>query len=176
MTLIGNEVINIVGVDGAGHPAGVPNTISVTNLTNFEGSGVLAASVSATSNITLAAITGLPSFNLFAGGSYIFDLYISVTNNASGGLKLAFGGTATASVFSADTWAYNTTTLAAQGVITSLASSLVAYTGSVTTLNITGSINCLASGTFFLQFAQNASFATATTINAGSNMWLDRLA
>lgn len=174
MALTGNEIIGTLqGLDGSGKPAATTQNITLTALTNFEGSAVVALAASATSNTTLAQIG--PTFNLVAGGSYMFDLYLSVTNNASGGLKLAFGGTATSSVFSADTWAYNTTTLAAQGVITSLASNLVAYTGAVTTVNITGSLNCLAAGTLFVQFAQNASFATATTINAGSNMWLDRL-
>lgn len=174
MALTGNEIIHITGIDGAGHTAAIPNPTTLTALTNFESSFIIGAAASATSNTTLAQVGS--AFNLVAGGQYIFDIYLSLSANVSGGVKLAFGGTATASLLSADTWAYNTTTVAAQGNITSLASNLVALTGALTTVNITGSLIAATAGTLFLQFSQNASFATATTINAGSNFWIDRLA
>ena len=173
--LTGNEIFQVQGLDSAGRPAAVTEQITLTGLTNFENSWVVPTAQSVTSSTTLVPLTA-NVFNLLAGAQYMFDIYLSVTNGASGGLKVQFGGTTTVTTLSADTWAYSTTTLAAQGVITSLASNLVAYTGTVTTVNITGSIIPATSGTFFLQFAQNVSNGTATTINAGSNFWVDRLA
>jgi len=181
-TATGNEFINnIQGLQANGQIAAINEQATLVQLTNFEGSMYQATAQSATSNTTLAPITftspvtGASSFAVVAGGVYIMDIYVSVTNGASGGLKLAFGGTATATLLSTDIWAYNGTTLAAQGVINSLASTLVAYTGSVTTVNVTGTFVAATSGTLLLQFAQNASNATATTINAGSNFWIDRI-
>jgi hypothetical protein len=115
------------------------------------------------------------SVNLQAAGVYVFDVYLSVTNGASGGLKLQFTGTATATTLSADTWAYNTATVVAQSNIIALSSNLMAYTGSVTTVNITGTTSTATAGTFALSFSQNVSNATATTLNPGSNFWVDRL-
>ena len=173
VTPIGNEIILINSPDGAGHPSAVTSPATVTSLVNFSGSTTLAAATSATSNTTLA-LTGLVT-TVQAGGTYIFDIYLSVTNNASGGLKIAPGGTATATSFAADTWFYNTTTVAAQANITALASNFAALTGAVTTVNVTGTILVNAGGTFGLQFAQNASFGTATTLNIGSYLWMERV-
>ena len=170
----GNEILQqVIGVQTNGQPSGQTQSLTLTQLTNFEGSTSITTAQSVTTSTTLVS-SGM-SVNLISGATYVFDLYVSVTNGSSGGLKLAFGGTATATSISADTWAYNTTTLAAQGVITSLASNLVAYTGSVTTVNVTGTIQCSGSGTFNLSFAQNVSNGTATTLNVGSNFWVDRL-
>ena len=172
---LGNELVYIQGLDGAGNLAAGTEPFTLTQLTNFEGSTYLASSVSVTST-TLITATGM-SVTLQSGGVYVFDLYLSVTNGASGGLKLLFQGTATASAFTADTWAYNTASVVAQGVVTALLSTatLVAYTGGVTTVNITGTIAASATGTFGLSFSQNVSNGTATTLNKGSNFWVDRL-
>ena len=182
VSLTGNEIINNVqGVSSNGYPAATTQNVTLTQLTNFEGDLYLAAINNAVSTTTMTPITftspvtGNSSFSVVAGGVYIFDIYLSVANNAAGGLKLAFGGTSTATLLSADTWAYNTTTVAAQSNITSLASNLVAYTGAVTTINITGTFVPATAGTFLLQFAQNVSTTATTSINAGSNFWMDRI-
>ena len=170
---IGNELVIVQGISGNGYPAATTEQFSLTQITNFEGSTYFANSVSVTST-TLITSSGM-SVILQAAGVYVFDVYLSVTNGASGGLKLQFTGTATATTLSADTWAYNTATVAAQGNITALSSNLLAYTGAVTTVNITGTILAATAGTFALSFSQNVSNATATTLNAGSNFWVDRL-
>ncbi len=170
---IGNELVTIQGLDGAGKPSAITEVFSLTQLTNFEGSSYLANSVSVTST-TLLTASGF-SVTLQSGGVYVFDIYLTITNGASGGLKLAPSGTATATTFSADTWAYNTATVVAQSNITALSSNLAAYTGAVTTVNITGTILAGSTGTFGLSFSQNVSNATATTLNAGSNFWIDRI-
>jgi hypothetical protein len=170
----GAEVISIDGLTTGGQQAAIKTPVSVTGFINFAGSGVISTQQSVTSSTTLVA-SGL-SANLVAGGIYIFEIYLSVTCNASGGLKASFSAsTATATAFTADTWGYNTTTVAAQGNITSLASNLVALTGAITAVDITGCIQVNAAGTFALSFAQNASFGTATSLNFGSNMWIQRI-
>ena len=181
-TATGSEIIQVQGVSGNGQLSGVTETGTLVQITNFEGSMWMPTAQSATSNTTLAQINfsnnsagTLSSFNLVAGGVYVYDIYLSVTCNASGGLKLAFGGTTTATSISSDTWAYNTTTVAQQTNVTTLTGNMLAYTGLVNTVNITGTILTATSGTFYLQFAQNASYATATTINPSSNFWVDRI-
>ena len=138
--------------------------------------GVATGAFSATSNTTLANVTGLVT-TLQSGASYSIWGYHSVSANASGGLKLGCnGGTATATLLSIDTWAYSTTTTAAQTNITALSSNLVAYTGAVSVVEFTGFIKVNAGGTFQMQAAQNASFGTATTIANGSFVQFTRLA
>jgi hypothetical protein len=178
----GSELVTVQGLDGTGRPSGVTENFTAVQFTNFEGSAYLAAPQSVTSSTTLVQAnftnaTGVTpaAFSLIAGGVYVFELYLSVTNGSAGGLKIAFGGTATAATLSTDTWTYNTTTVAAQSNVTSLASNLVAYTGTVTTVNGNGTIVPATSGTFYLTFAQNVSNATATTLNAGTNFWIDRI-
>ena len=172
---IGNELVIVQGISGNSYPAATTEQFSLTQITNFEGSTYLANSVSVTST-TLITASGM-SVTLQSGGVYVFDIYLSVTNGSSGGLKLLFQGTATATTVTADTWVYNTATVVAQGVVTALltTATLVAYTGAVTTVNITGTIVASATGTFGISFSQNVSNATPTTLNAGSNFWVDRL-
>lgn len=175
MTLNGNETVRVVGTQANGQPSGEDYPATTTSVVNFAGSGVCSAALTKTSDTTLAAVSGL-SVTLVAGATYIFSVYLSVTNGAIGGLKVAFGGTATATQISADAWAYNTTTTAAQGNIVALSSSALAYTGSVTAAEITGSIVVNAGGTFIVEAAQNASNATPTVINVGSYLQIQRVA
>ena len=139
--------------------------------------GGVAAAFTQTSNTTLTTVSGL-SATLTAGGTYAFEIYISGTAGASGGIKinLGSGGTATATSFNADQWTYNTTTVASQGTTSTFNSSLVAYTGAFTTINIIGTIVVNAGGTFVVQAAQNVSNGTATTISLNSNIVFTRLA
>lgn len=177
----GVEVIYLISPDGAGHPAATlasPNLITAVGFAGMDYIGHGGAQ-SVTSSTTLVDSTLNTLSNLVAGGQYGIDAYLSITNNASGGLKLAFNtgaGFATATDLQVDTWAYNTTTLAAQGSITSLASNLVALTGALTVVRLAGFINVNAGGLLGLMFAQNASFATATTINVGSWIKMTRFA
>ena len=120
----GNEILQqVIGIQTNGQPSGQTQSLTLTQLTNFEGSTTIATSQSVTTSTTLVS-SGM-SVNLISGATYVFDLYISVTNGSS--------------------------------------------------VSITGSILCAASGTFNLSFAQNVSNATATTLNAGSNFWIDRV-
>ena len=177
--VVGTELIDILPVQSNGTPAPIKETVTVSQLTQDSIGGSVGAyattSLVKTSDTTLALIPGM-TVTLLAGAVYDIEVYITGTANASGGIKLAFGGTATATSFSADAWTYNTTTVAAQGVITTLSSNLVALTGAFTTAFVTGTIVVNAGGTLTLTGAQNASNGSATTFNANCNMILTRIA
>ena len=125
----------------------------------------------------LAPVAGMNN-TVVVAGTYIVDIYLAVTSGASGGIKvnLGAGGTAVASSFICDSWAYNTTTVAAEANTTVFNASQVAYTGAVTTITIQGVLVISASGTVVLEVAQNASNGTATTVAVGSYMTFNRIA
>lgn len=182
MALTGSEVTYVQGIAQNGQLSAQTEQVSVTQFTNFEGSMYLATQQSFTTTtagqVNFANLNGSApqSFTLAAGGVYVFDIYLTVTTTTANGLILKFGGTATATTLSADTWAYDTTTVAAQSNITALSSNLLSYkTMALTTINVTGTIICNAGGTFYLEAAQNTASGTSY-INAGSNFWIDRIA
>lgn len=127
-------------------------------------------------NSTPANVTGLTS--TLAIGTYIIDGYLATTNNATGGIKLAFsaGGGLTASTFLADTWVYNTTTLTAEANQTSLAGNLVNAAVAATAVFFGGTVVVSAGGTITLQAAQNTTNGTPLTIANGSYITYQRIA
>ena len=137
-------------------------------------SAVSSAVLTATSNTVLAPVTGL-TVNLITGATYIWDIYLQGTAGASGGLKVAFGGTATATSFASDSWMYNGATLAAQLQATSFASNLIAANAIYTTAYLTGTMVVNAGGTVTIQAAQNTSNGTSTTVAVLSNMTFVRV-
>lgn len=177
--VLGTETIDILPTQTSGGPAASRETVTVNQMTQNSIGGALAAyatsALTKTSDTALALIPGM-SVTLLAGAVYDIEVYVTGSANASGGIKMAFGGTATATSFSADTWVYNATSTAAQGVITALSSNLVALTGAFTTAFVTGTIVVNAGGTLTLTGAQNASNASATTFAANCNMILTRIA
>lgn len=153
----------------------VTGTLPVSTGVGLGQSAVCTGAFSATSNTTLANVTGM-SVNLVAGATYIIDIYLAGTAGASGGIKVSLGGgTATATSFAADSWLYNGTTVAGQTQSTTYSGNQVATTAAFTTCFITGTIVVNAGGTFVVQAAQNASNGTATTIAVNSNMTLTRV-
>lgn len=128
----------------------------------------------ATSNTTLANITGLTS-TLVAGKFYKFEAILYTTSNSAGGVKFAVAGTATATniIYEGVTTDAGLTT---QGRGTALATSVGAVTA-VTAgyTRITGTIQCNAAGTLTIQFAQNASNAAASSVLVGSTFQVTQL-
>ena len=178
--IVGTELIDVLPVNASNsQTAAYRETVSVSQLTQNSVGGSVAAYATSTltkTDTNLAAIPGM-TVTLLAGAVYDVEVYLTGTANASGGLKLAFGGTATANSVSFDTWVYNTTTVAAQGVQnTSISGSLIANTGAFTTAFIAGTIQVNAGGTFTLTAAQNASFGTGSTFAVNSNMIATRIA
>lgn len=177
--VVGTELVDILPVQSNGQTAAYRETVSVNQITQNSiggtNSGYATSALTATSNTTLALVPGM-TVTLLPGAVYSFESYITGSANASGGIKMALGGTATYTSLSIDTWTYNTTTVAAQGVITSAASNLVAYTGAFTTIFSSGTLVVNAGGTLTITAAQNASNGAATTVNANSNIMLTRIA
>ena len=184
--LTGNEILtayssnnSAVGVSGQNFQV---TTSQIAALANTDGGvgltvgGVANGSFSSASNTTLANITGM-SATVVSGGTYQIDIYMAVTNNGTGGIKLGMnGGTATATLLLVDTQVFNTTTLTAENNIVALSSPLVNAAVAATLVFITGTITVNAGGTIQLQAAQNTSNATALTVANGSYLSLSRLA
>ena len=127
-----------------------------------------------TSDTTLANVTGL-SRNVEAGRTYAFTAVLYTTSNVAGGVKAAIGGTATATsiIYQADV--LDGSTQATVG--TARATALAATVGDVTAvtaarITITGTIVVNAAGTLTVQFAQNTSNGSASSVLVNSSFQL----
>lgn len=128
----------------------------------------------ATSTTTLANVTGL-TFNVEAGKPYGFSATIFTTSNVAGGVKLAIGGTATATSIIYKGESDNGGTITDTRV-TSLGSVVCAVTAAtVEDCEIKGTILVNAAGTITVQFAQNVSNGTASSVLVGSRFYLEPL-
>ena len=127
------------------------------------------------STTALATATGL-SVALQAGRTYGFTVELSWTDAAAGGIQAAMvaSGGLTATNIIYDGWIIdsgangikgNAQATALSGVVASATT-----TGTAGHLTIEGTITVNAAGTLNVQFAQNTSNATATTVKRGSRM------
>lgn len=163
-----NEMLGLINAQVTGSASGTANDLISNDFMQST------ATLTATSNTTLASVTGL-SVPLTGSGVYNFHIHLNGTSGASGGLKVAMGGTATATAFNSTCWDYNGTTINAVTNQTTLGSSMMANTAAYTDLVCEGSVTVNAAGTFLLQAAQNASNGTATTVLVGSQMSVQRV-
>lgn len=135
----------------------------------------LASDLPFTTTTALADVTGL-SLALQANVTYGFDVYLSFTDAAAGGIKAAISsdGTLTATAFEADGWIIDSGANGIKGntQASSLGSTLASSTTSGTAgiVQIKGCITVNVAGTMKVQAAQNTSSGTATTIKRGSYM------
>lgn len=125
-----------------------------------------------TSNTTLANVTGLTR-NVKASTRYNFEAIIYTTSNVAGGIKLAIGGTATATSIVYDAIVTDAGVL--QVPTNTRTTTLGNPVGEVTAVTaakvvITGTILVNAAGTLTVQFAQNVSNGTASSVLVGSNL------
>ena len=157
-------------------PQAIANLAATNEVIGITVGATNSTGTSVTSSTTLTTAAGLTV--ALNPGTYLIDIYLSVTNGASGGVKvnIGAGSTLTQTTFNVDTWAYNTTTVAAQVNNATFASNEVAYTGSVTAVTVQGVIVVSVAGNAVVQFAQNVSNGTATTVNAGSFASYTRIA
>lgn len=119
--------------------------------------------VTSTTGTTLTNITGL-SVDVIAGGTYCFEAYLPGVATTNGGLKLAIGGTCTATSISYAGAQWNTTTQNANTVTTTKGNAVAAATTVFTYATMRGAIVVNAGGTLTAQFAQNAAHADTTSI------------
>lgn len=130
----------------------------------------VATDFSKTSDTTLANVTGLTR-NVMAGEVYGVRAVLFTTSNVAGGVKVAIGGTATATSIIAEADVKDGSLLATAG--TTRVAALGTAMGDVTAvtvarITIEGQIVVNAAGTLTIQFAQNTSNGTASTVKAGS--------
>lgn len=123
-----------------------------------------------TSDTTLANITNLTR-NVLAGEVYAFRAVLFTTSNVAGGVKFAIGGTATANGFIAHAHVIDTSVMKVVG--TERTVTLGATVGDITAVTVAnvvieGLINVNAGGTLTVQFAQNASNGTGSTVLTNS--------
>jgi hypothetical protein len=124
----------------------------------------------ATTNTTLANVTGWTGFTLIAGGVYTVEINLSGTSGGSGGLKVAFKYT-TATLTNLDVTAqgFTASAVAVQHITsTSDQASLFAQTAAVISVRIVGRITVNVAGTLAIQAAQNASNGTTSSVYIGS--------
>lgn len=125
-----------------------------------------------TSSAALANVPGL-SVNVVAGRTYSFNTFLYTSSNASGGVQFAIAGTATATSIIYNALTFNAAVVSAQTRATALATSVGGVTNVVAAYTeINGTITVNAAGTLTVQFAQNASFATQSSMLVGSFMLL----
>ncbi len=121
----------------------------------------------ATSNTTVADVAGL-SVNLVSGQYYEFIARLFLAAGGGGGNKFAFAGTANPGGYlEVETFFLATST------VTTVSSGFTSATGDSSTCRfaeIRGYFACNSSGTFKMQFAQNASNGTASSVLVGSTL------
>ncbi len=154
---------SIVGLDAgfAGTPAG---------WLNYAGRKRVATQFDKTSDTTLANITGL-SVTLISGRTYTFLAKLFTSSTNTGGVKVAMGGTATATAIRYDVITHDNAAVAGQSRQTALAGAAGVTAVTAAQVEIAGTITCNAAGTLTVQFAQNVSDAAASSVLVGS--WLN---
>jgi hypothetical protein len=130
----------------------------------------------ATTNTVLADVTGLTA-TVGAGLTYAFEAVLYTTSNTSGGVKFAIAGTATATAIIYEAVVMESTAISAKTRATSLAGAVGGVTAVATAYaRITGTITVNAGGTLTVQFAQNASNGSASSVLVGSTFVVEKIA
>jgi len=125
-----------------------------------------------TSDTTLANVTGLTE-NVEASRVYGFRAVIRTTAAATGGIKLSVSGTATMTNINYEGILFNGATVTAQTRATALDTAVCAVTNTTAgTCVIEGAFTVNAAGTLTIQFAQNASDGTASSVLVNSTLQL----
>ena len=173
----------IITVSGTGAITVAKGTSAVFGVVKVDGvsissaSGVISTTVQstrvttnflATSLVTLTAITGL-SATVAAAGNYCFEAFLYTTANVASGVQAAIAGTATATAIEYEGLLISAGAIVNQTRATALGSAVCASTTAVAgTIQITGTVTVNAGGTLTVQFAQNVSGTSASTVLAGS--------
>jgi hypothetical protein len=139
----------------------------------------LASQLDMASNTTLAAIGGL-EFALAAGGVYVFEAVLHVTAGASGGHKyrMAGGGGLTASAINYYVQAQSGTAAPTIGTrIQDLGSTAAGVTSATSGICVMrGTLVVANAGDLKVEFAQNASNGTPSSVLVGSYLDVVRVA
>jgi hypothetical protein len=165
------DTVSLVGVDAAAADRQLYARTEAGQANRLTGLGCRVSSgYTKLSDTTLANITNLTR-NVLASEIYSFRAVLFTTSNTSGGIKFAIGGTATVNGLTAYAYVTDAGVLKVPGTskVTALGSTFGDITAvSAATVIIEGQIAVNAGGTLTIQFAQNASFGTGSTVNIGS--------
>jgi hypothetical protein len=114
---------------------------------------------------TLGNVTGLTS-TVTAGSTYSFEAVLHITADATGGIKLAIGGTATATsiIYQINVVANSTSANAVTSRQTALAGAAGVAADTSYYATIKGSIVVNAAGTLTAQAAENAASGTSSVL------------
>ena len=169
VTYTAANTLTVVGIQtGATVNGGAvitPNTVLYQPDTLYS-----SAQVNAASSTALANVTGL--VQNVAAGTYKFRCVLPGTSGASGGVKYAFTyTTATVTSCSISGKAFTASAVAVQyTTATASQTSLISDTAAVILSEIDGEIVFASAGQVTLQFAQNASNATTSSVYQGAIM------
>ena len=128
----------------------------------------------ATTDTTLSNVPDLVH-DVESGRSYGFTAVLFTTSNVAGGIKFAMGGTVTPNfiIYEADIVQSGVMIVPGTSRTTTLGNTVGDVTAvTVAKVTITGTIDVTTGGTFSVQFAQNASNASASSILVGSRFIL----
>lgn len=122
-----------------------------------------------TSDTTLADVPGL-SVTVSAGQTYFFEAIVFCSGlGGGGGYKLAVGGTATATALIVDGVGASSSAALPVSRVTTLGANVAPGTTNATaSYRLSGTITVNAGGTLTIQFAQNSSNGTASSVLVGS--------
>lgn len=179
LSSLGNIASNTIVGNNTGSPT-TPlalTTAQVITLLDISKVVVTTAQFDKTSDTTLANVTGL-SVDVLAGTTYAFSAHLLTTTAATGGgIKLAIGGTATATRMDAYAWGGNGTAFAPleKAPNVAIGAAIVNQVATTVITEIHGSIVVNAAGTLTVMFAQSSSSATACSVLIGSTFQVTKV-
>ena len=167
------DEFQLYSADGAAGAAEAYIRNEAGELNRLSGLGARnSSSFAKTSDTTLANITGLTR-NVEAARVYAFTAVLQSTAAATGGVKFAVSGTATATSISYEGVLVDSGAIVNQTRATALDTAVCASTTSTAgTCTIRGVILVANAGTLTIQFAQNASDGGASTVLVNQYMQL----
>lgn len=134
--------------------------------------------LSVASSTTLANVTGLVT-DVLPAGIYDFEIRLITTAGASGGVKAALKQSVSGMVSSISASVSGLSAAAVENTTFTTATdaaSVIAATSAYVAVNVKGVVVIGSAGTLQVQVAQNASNATATTVEVNSYMRFKRIA
>lgn len=151
--------------------------LDVNGFYEWAGQKRVSSQFNKTSDVTLANVTGL-SVSVEAAKTYYFEATLFTASDVAGGVKFAIGGTATATSIIYEANITNGGASVTPG--TARATALATTVGDATAVTaakvkITGTITVANAGTLTVQFAQNASNGTASSVLVGSNFIVNQI-
>lgn len=165
------DTVSVVGVDAAAADRQLYARTEAGQANRLTGLGCRVTTVfTKLSSTVLGNVTNLTR-NVLAGEIYSFRAVLFTTSNTSGGIKFAIGGTATVNGLTAYAYVTDAGVLKVPGTskVTALSTAFGDVTAvSAATVIIEGQVAVNAGGTLTIQFAQNASFGTGSTVEIGS--------